>query len=100
MRILAAKVVKPKTVRLSVTASRSAPLTASLWKGQAKVAQAKATGTKATINLVSKAALKKGAYVVEIVSGSASASKAVTVEVARTYAIAASRTFSGMSKFA
>lgn len=79
VRILAAKVVKPKTVRLSVSASRSAPLTATLWKGKTKVAQAKATGTAATINLVAKAALKKGAYTAKVTSGSASASRAVTV---------------------
>jgi plastocyanin len=79
VRILAAKVVKPKTVRLSVSATRRATLTASLWKGTTKVAQAKATGTTATINLVAKAALKKGAYTAKVVSGSATASKAVTV---------------------
>jgi plastocyanin len=78
LRILAAKVVKPKTVRLSVSANRTAPLTATLWKGTTKVAQAKATGKVATLNLVAKAALK-GAYVAKVTSGTASATKAVTV---------------------
>jgi plastocyanin len=79
LKIVSAKVVKPKTVRLSVTASRSAALAATLWKGTTKVAQAKASGTTATINLVAKTALKKGAYTAKVVSGSVSASKAVTV---------------------
>src|SRR4051812_544059 len=57
LRIVTANVVKPKTVRLTVTASRSAPLTASLWKGTTRIAQAKKTGKTATINLVTKTSL-------------------------------------------
>jgi plastocyanin len=79
VRILAAKVVKPKTVLLSVSASRRATLTASLWKGSTRIALTKTSGTKATIKLVAKTALKKGAYTAKVVSGAASASKAVTV---------------------
>jgi hypothetical protein len=79
LRIVAAKVVKPKTVRLTVSASRSAPLTASLWKGTTRIAQAKKTGATATFNLVAKTALKKGAYVAKVTSGRVSVTKTVTV---------------------
>ena len=79
LKIVSATVVKPKTVRLSVSASRSAAITATLWKGSTKLAQAKASGTKATISLVAKAALKKGSYTAKVSSGPVSVSKAVVV---------------------
>jgi hypothetical protein len=79
LKIVAAKVVKPKTVRLSVRANRATTVTATLWKGKTRLAHAKARGTSTTISLVAGTALKKGAYTAKVVSGSASASRTVTV---------------------
>jgi hypothetical protein len=79
VRIVAAKVIKPRTVRVTAAANRRATLTATLWKAKTKVATAHAAGASVTLNLVAKAALKKGAYVVKLNSGGASASKAVSV---------------------
>jgi len=79
VRISSARVVKPRTVRLAVTATRSARLTATLWKGRTKLATSRATGTHATLNLRAKSALKKGRYLAKVASGPAVASKAVVV---------------------
>lgn len=79
VRIASARVSKPRTVIASVTATRRATMTATLWKGRTKLATAHATGTKATVRLVAKAALKKGSYLVKVTSGSARATKAVRV---------------------
>jgi plastocyanin len=79
LRIVSAKVAKPRTVRVSFTASRSAAVTVSLWRGSARLAQAKATAARATVSLVAKKPLAKGSYTVKLASGSASATKAVAV---------------------
>ena len=79
VRIVSALVVKPRTVRLSVTATRRAALTATLWKGRTKLATARATGTKARLALVAKAPLRKGTYLAKVTATGTSATKAVVV---------------------
>lgn len=79
VRIVSARVVKPRTVRVSATATRRAALTATLWKGRSKLATARTTGTKASFSLVARSALKKGTYLVKVTAKGAGATKAVVV---------------------
>ena len=77
--VVSARVAKPRTVIAAVRATRRAAMTTTLWKGRTKLATARATGTRATVRLVAKSALKKGTYLVKVTSGKAVASKAVVV---------------------
>lgn len=79
LRIASARFSKPRTVIATVTATRRAPITATLWKGTTKLATGHATGTAATIRLAARKALKRGSYVVKATSGGASATKVVSV---------------------
>lgn len=79
LRIASARFSKPRTVIATVTATRRAPITATLWKGTTKLATGHGTGTAATIRLAARKALKRGSYVVKATSGGASATKVVSV---------------------
>jgi plastocyanin len=79
LRIASARVSKPRTVIATVTATRQAAITATLWKGNTRLAIAHATATAATIRLTAHSALKKGSYVVKATSSGASATKVVAV---------------------
>ena len=79
VRVVSVRVAKPRTVVAAVAATRRATMTVALWKGHTKLATKRATGTKATVRLVAKSALKNGSYVVKVTSGNAVASKAVVL---------------------